>query len=64
MEKVFSKDSFWLLFWGFVASALAWAFWYYAGEHGFQIMTIAVWISLIFDNRRMRAKLKDYEKKN
>jgi len=61
MEKVLSMDSFWLIFWGLIASASAWAFWRYTGEHGFQIITGAVLISLIVDNRRMRKQIKQYE---
>jgi len=61
MERIFSKDSFWLLFWGLAASIAAWAFWHYTGEHGFQIIIATVLISLIFDNRRMRNKIEQYE---
>ena len=63
MEKVFSMDSFWLIFWGIIASASAWAFWHYTGEHGFQIITGAVLISLIVDNRRMRKQTKNMNNK-
>ncbi len=57
-------DNFWLLFWGIIMSFLAWLFWHYTGENGFQILLfILVW-SLIFDNRKLRKRLKHYEEKN
>ena len=43
MEKVFSMD----IFWGLIASASAWAFWRFTGEHGFQIITGAVLIGSV-----------------
>ena len=61
MSPLFSKDSFWLLFWGIVASLGAWAFWHYSGDYGFMILTVAAFISLIFDNRRLRKKLLEYQ---
>ena len=51
-------DGFWLLFWGVVASIAAWAFWYFSGEYGFLIIQVAVFGSLIFENRRLRKELK------
>jgi len=64
IERILSMDSLWLWFWGIVGSALSWAFWYYTGEHGFQIITAAVLITLVFDNRRMRKQIEQYEQQN
>ena len=64
MSPLFSKDSFWLLFWGIVCSVFAWAFWYYSGEYGLLILYIGALISLITENRRLRNKLAKYENKN
>lgn len=50
-------DGFWLLFWGVVASIAAWAFWHYSGEYGFLIIQVAVFGSLIYENRKLKKEL-------
>ena len=55
------KDQCALLCAGILCALLAWAFWHYARADGFTILTIAAFISVVLDNRRLRARLRAYQ---
>lgn len=52
------KDKALLVVAAIAMSALAWAFWHYSAEDGFEILTIIVLIVFAGDNYQLRKKLK------
>jgi len=55
------KDQCILLGAGLVCAVLAWAFWHYAGADGGAIPVMLAFISVVLDNRRLRARLRAYQ---
>ncbi|UGQ48496.1 hypothetical protein [Massilia endophytica] len=55
------KDSFYLLLTAIVCSALAWAFWHYAGASAISALTFAALLGAMSDNFRLRRRLRELE---
>jgi hypothetical protein len=52
------KDSLALFLAGVAAAGFAWAFWYYLGENGMQVLTTGMLVLATLDNIRLRRVLK------
>jgi hypothetical protein len=55
------KNCLSLLSCGLLASVAAWAFWHFAGDDAFSVLTTIVLLALILDNRRLRQRLNKSE---
>lgn len=57
------NDQVLLILTGIFAAAVAWAFFYFAGQNAFSIMNIVLIICLMADNYRLRKKMKSMDQK-
>jgi hypothetical protein len=52
------KDSFFLITAAVVASGLAWVFWHFMGNDGFEVISAIALVALTADNIRLRRQLR------
>jgi len=52
------KDRIFLLVVGILCSAVAWAFWHYAGAMGYDIISLLFLVAIAADNIRLRRLLR------
>jgi hypothetical protein len=55
------KDSLFLLLTAIVCSALAWAFWHYAGASAISVLMFVALLGALSDNFRLRRRLRALE---
>ena len=59
VSKTSFKDRSLLLLTGLVTAMAAWAFWSYLGENAFAAFMLITTVTLWFDNRNLRRRLRD-----